>query len=147
MVTGFDHSCDNVCCMCLQKYQKSTDLLTRKRPFMRLVREIGQTFKTDLRWQSAALLALQEAMEAFVVDFFQRECNMGVQMQHLALVWCHLWCACVLTVPMPCGRVCCAVTNLCAIHRKRVTIEPKDMQLVKRILEQGGNKRYLSAPL
>lgn len=48
----------------IRKYQKSTDLLIRKLPFQRLVREIAQEFKTDLRFQSTAILALQEAAEA-----------------------------------------------------------------------------------
>jgi hypothetical protein len=33
----------------IRKYQKSTELLIRKLPFQRLVREIAQDFKTDLR--------------------------------------------------------------------------------------------------
>ena len=48
----------------IRKYQKSTELLIRKLPFQRLVREIAQDFKTDLRFQSSAVLALQEAAEA-----------------------------------------------------------------------------------
>ena len=43
----------------IRRYQKSTELLIRKRPFMRLVREIAQDFKTDLRFQSNAIQALQ----------------------------------------------------------------------------------------
>lgn len=80
----------------IRKYQKSTDLLIRKLPFQRLIREIAHDFKTDLRFQSAAILALQEAAEAFLVGLFED-------------------------------------TNLCAIHAKRVTIQPKDMQLARRI--------------
>ena len=80
----------------IRKYQKSTDLLIRKRPFWRLVSEIGQEIKSDLRWQSTAILALQEASEAYLVGLFED-------------------------------------TNLCAIHAKRVTIMPKDIQLARRI--------------
>ncbi|PIC50010.1 hypothetical protein B9Z55_000108 [Caenorhabditis nigoni] len=80
----------------IRKYQKSTELLIRKLPFQRLVREIAQEFKTDLRFQSAAIAALQEASEAYLVGLFED-------------------------------------SNLCAIHAKRVTIMPKDMQLAKRI--------------
>merc|ERR1712025_1509666 len=40
---------------------KNPELLIRKLPFQRLVREIAQDFKTDLRFQSAAIGALQEA--------------------------------------------------------------------------------------
>ncbi len=55
----------------IRKYQKSTDLLLRKLPFQRLVREIAQDFKTDLRFQSTAILALQEAAEAYLVSLFE----------------------------------------------------------------------------
>ncbi|KAL6465888.1 hypothetical protein MHYP_G00260210 [Metynnis hypsauchen] len=44
----------------IRRYQKSTELLIRKLPFQRLVREIAQDFKTDLRFQSSAVMALQE---------------------------------------------------------------------------------------
>merc|ERR1712167_48262 len=71
-------------------------LLIRKLPFQRLVREIASEFKNDLRFQSSAVLALQEAAEAYMVGLFED-------------------------------------TNLCAIHAKRVTIMPKDMQLARRI--------------
>jgi len=39
----------------IRRYQKSTELLIRKLPFQRLVREIAQDFKTDLRFQSSAI--------------------------------------------------------------------------------------------
>jgi histone H3 len=80
----------------IRRFQKSTELLIRKLPFQRLVREIASDFKTDLRFQSSAVLALQEAAEAYMVGLFED-------------------------------------TNLCAIHAKRVTIMPKDMQLARRI--------------
>ncbi|XP_068082978.1 histone H3.3A-like [Anabrus simplex] len=103
----------------IRRYQKSTELLIRKLPFQRLVREIAQDFKTFfffargftraplrarptrpvktvLRFQSAAIGALQEATEAYLVGLFED-------------------------------------SNLCAIHAKRVTIMPKDIQLARRI--------------
>ncbi len=80
----------------IRKYQKSTDLLLRKLPFQRLVREIAQDFKDDVRFQTTAVLALQEAAEAYLVALFED-------------------------------------TNLCAIHAKRITIMPKDLQLARRI--------------
>ncbi|GBP07988.1 Histone H2B.3 [Eumeta japonica] len=43
----------------IRRYQKSTELLIRKPPFQRLVREIAQDFKTDLRFQSSAVMALR----------------------------------------------------------------------------------------
>eukprot|EP00657_Telonema_sp_P-1_P003540 TRINITY_DN18439_c0_g1_i1.p1 TRINITY_DN18439_c0_g1~~TRINITY_DN18439_c0_g1_i1.p1 ORF type:complete len:118 (-),score=40.96 TRINITY_DN18439_c0_g1_i1:93-446(-) len=44
----------------IRKYQKSTDLLLRKLPFQRLVREIAQDYKTDLRFQSLSLIHISE---------------------------------------------------------------------------------------
>lgn len=55
----------------IRRYQKSTELLIRKLPFARLVREISQDFKTDLRFQSSALAALQESGEAYLVRLFE----------------------------------------------------------------------------
>ena len=43
----------------------------RKRPFARLVREIAQDYKSDLRFQSTAILALQEAAEAHLIGTFE----------------------------------------------------------------------------
>ena len=55
----------------IRRYQKSTDLLVRKLPFQRLVREIAVDFKSDIRMQGAAVLALQEAAEAYHVGLFE----------------------------------------------------------------------------
>jgi histone H3 len=59
----------------IRRYQKSTELLIRKAPFQRLVREIAQNLiddgKRDVRFQSTAVLALQEASEAYLVGLFQ----------------------------------------------------------------------------
>ena len=55
----------------IRKYQKSTDLLIRKLPFQRLVREVAQSIVPDLRFQSTAILALQEASESFLVTMFE----------------------------------------------------------------------------
>ena len=86
------------------RYQKSTELLIRKLPFQRVVREIVQDFKTDLRFRPDAIMALQESAEAYLVGLFED-------------------------------------TNLCAIHAKRVTIMPKDIQLARRIQgEREGSK-------
>ncbi len=58
----------------------------------RLVREVAHDFRTDLRFQGSALLAMQEAAEAYLIGLFED-------------------------------------SQLCAIHAKRVTIMPKDMQV------------------
>jgi histone H3 len=55
----------------IRRYQKSSELLIRKLPFQRFVREIAQDFRTDLRFQASALAALQEAAEAYLVGLFE----------------------------------------------------------------------------
>ena len=60
------------------------------------MREVAEKFALNIRFQSTAILALQESAEAYLVGLFED-------------------------------------TNLCALHAKRVTITPKDMQLARRI--------------
>lgn len=56
----------------IRQYQKSTDLLLRRLPFARLVKEIQQLLtREQYRWQGTALLALQEASEAHLVQLFE----------------------------------------------------------------------------
>jgi histone H3 len=55
----------------IRKFQRGTDNLIRKLPFSRLVREIAQDFKNDVRFQGEAILALQEASEAYLVGIMQ----------------------------------------------------------------------------
>ena len=55
----------------IRRYQKTWNCLIPYGPFMRLVREIAQDFKHDLRFQSAAVRALQEATEAYLVKLFE----------------------------------------------------------------------------
>ena len=62
----------------IRKYQKSTDLLIRKAPFARLVKEIAMKiypYNDELRWQSSAIGCLQEASEAYLVSVLS-ECNL-----------------------------------------------------------------------
>ena len=56
----------------IRKYQKSYELLIRKLPFQRLVREIARKINPELRFQSTAVLALQEAAESFLVTMFDK---------------------------------------------------------------------------
>ncbi|KAI1094603.1 histone-fold-containing protein [Rostrohypoxylon terebratum] len=58
----------------IRRLQNNTDLLLRKLPFARLVREIALTMRPvdeGMRWQSQAILALQESAEAFLVHLFE----------------------------------------------------------------------------
>ncbi|XP_003341842.2 histone H3.3A-like [Monodelphis domestica] len=70
----------------IRRYQKSTKLLIRKLPFQRLVHEIAQDFKTDLRFQSAAIGALQEASEAYLVDLFEDTNLCAIHTKHVTIM-------------------------------------------------------------
>ena len=59
----------------IRKYQKSTELLIHKLPFMCLVQELGQQFLTGVRFQGTAIMALQEASEAYLISLFE-DCNL-----------------------------------------------------------------------
>ena len=51
-------------------YQKSTVLLILMKAFCRLIREIGQNVKANIRWQSAVIFALQNGAEVYLVYLF-----------------------------------------------------------------------------
>ena len=70
----------------IRRYQKSTELLIRKLPFNRLVREIAQDFKTDLRFQAQAILALQEAAEAYLVGLFEDTNLCGIHAKRVTIM-------------------------------------------------------------
>nr|XP_006813415.1 PREDICTED: histone H3-like [Saccoglossus kowalevskii] len=61
----------------IRRFQKTTNLLLRKLPFARVVREVAQTVSGgwNLHWQSPAIMALQEASEAYLVSLFE-DCNL-----------------------------------------------------------------------
>ena len=94
----------------INHYQRTTELLILKKPFSQLVCEICQDLKMEhlikenVRFQSIAMMALQEASEAYLVGLFED-------------------------------------SNLCAIHAKRVTLMPKDMQLARTICRNILNER------
>ena len=70
----------------IRHYQKSTELLIRKLPFNRLVREIAQDFKTDLRFQPQAVEALQEALEAYLVGLFEDTNLCAIHAKHVTIM-------------------------------------------------------------
>ena len=55
----------------IRRYQKSTDLLIRKLPFQRIVREIASELNNNLRFQATSINALQEATESYMVSLFE----------------------------------------------------------------------------
>jgi len=91
----------------IRRYQKSTELLIRKIPFQRLVREVVRSLfsNENYRFQSTALLALQEASEDYLVRMFSQ-------------------------------------VNDLAIHGKRVTIRPEDIQIWGRITGTQTRSQY-----
>lgn len=70
----------------IRKYQKSTDLLIRKLPFQRLVREIAQDFNANMRFQHSAVLALQEASEAYLLRLFEDASLAAIHAKRVSLV-------------------------------------------------------------
>merc|ERR1712168_1318235 len=88
----------------IRTLQRSSDLLIRKAPFMRLVKEItiSAIGGEEYRWQGLAVEALQRAAEAYMTSLFEQ-------------------------------------SNLMALHAKRVTVMPKDVNLVLRIREMNIN--------
>jgi histone H3/H4 len=99
----------------IRQYQKSTELLIPKLAFSRLVREIASEISSDLRFQSGALEALQEAAEAYLVNEFERKS----QASYKRLVFMIILIQIII------------VANLAAIHAKRVTLQKRDMALVR----------------
>jgi histone H3 len=67
-------------------YQKSTDLFIRKAPFQRLVKEIATNLKSDLQMQSTAILALQEALEAYLVCLFEDSNDCAIHAKHVTIM-------------------------------------------------------------
>ena len=55
----------------IRRYQKTTELLIRKLPFRRLIRDISQLIKTDVRFHSSAIMALQESCESYLTEYFE----------------------------------------------------------------------------
>ena len=82
----------------IRRYQRSTELLIKKKSFQRLVREVAQNmvFAGQFKWQASALEALQEASEDYIIGLLSH-------------------------------------SNIVAIHAKRETIMPEDMQVVRRL--------------
>lgn len=80
----------------IRKLQKTTDTQIPALAFQRLVREIAQEYRADLRFSKAGMESLQEAAEAFLVDVY-------------------------------------GDANLLTIHRNKVTVGPRDMQLAVHI--------------
>jgi histone H3 len=80
----------------IRYFQRASETLIRRQPFTRLVREVAQDFKDDLRFQMSAIDVLHRFIEAKLIDMMEK-------------------------------------ANRTAIHAKRVTVMPKDLQLARRL--------------
>ncbi|CAI5962390.1 unnamed protein product, partial [Closterium sp. NIES-65] len=75
-----------VALMEIRRFQKTTDLLIRKLPFMRLCKEISHTLTTmDVRWTADAVLGLQEAAEAYLVSLFEDGILLAIHSKRVTL--------------------------------------------------------------
>ncbi len=110
----------------IRRYQRSTDLLIQKLPFARVVREVADDFITSvydgtsgagLRWQSSAILALQEATEAYLVHLFEDANLCAIHAKVRSSKWSEL----------------AEADRLTRRLLQRVTIMQRDIQLARRI--------------
>ena len=79
----------------IRRYQRSTDLLIRKLPFQRFVREIAQDLERDVeyRFQGSALLALQESAEAYLVGLFEDTNLCAIHAKRVTITQKDMWLA------------------------------------------------------
>ena len=70
----------------IRKLQKRTDLLIRKLPFQRLVREIASEMKLDLRFQRQSIMALQDAAEAYLIGLMEDSNLCAVQARRVTIM-------------------------------------------------------------
>ena len=80
----------------IRRYQKSTECLIKKTPFQKLIREISQEYRVcpdgpgtpsiQVRFQSTAIAALQEAAENFIVGLFRDENLLAVHAKRVTVI-------------------------------------------------------------
>lgn len=70
----------------IRKYQKTTDLLIRKLPFQRLVREVASEYKADVRFQSSSILAIQESLENYLTGLFEDSNRCAIHAKRVTLM-------------------------------------------------------------
>lgn len=135
----------------IRQYQKTHELLIRKLPFSRVVKEICERLTVEpLRWRASAIEALQVLFSTFMIyfgPFFFTPNSLAslppIRCSHACFwhVFCILCCIlllfCAVTFEQEAAEFYLVAlfedTNLCAIHAKRVTIMPKDMHLARRV--------------
>ena len=94
----------------IRAMQRSTDLLLRKKPFIRFVRALSQEFDPELRFQAGALALLQVALENELTGTY-------------------------------------SVSQVAALHAKRVTLSARDIRVARRITSMAPGKPLTQSPL
>ena len=121
----------------IRRIQKSSKLLIQKLPFRRLVREVGDNYKSGLRWQSAAFLALQVCS-----TIPPAENTLTAEMMYQYFCW--QWPGSVALILFFCcfslkeAAECLLIVHLnkaqlAAFHRKKITVTAEDLQLIRRV--------------
>ena len=67
-------------------YQKSTTLLLRQLPFLHLIREVAQDFKTDLQFTVEAAYAIQSTSEDYLVQLFEDTNLCTIHAKHVTIM-------------------------------------------------------------
>ena len=113
----------------IRHYQKKTNLLIRRAPFARLVKEIAQDCMQEMRFRSSAIganLLIRRAPFARLVKEIAQDCMQEMRFRSSAIGALQEAAEAYLVGLFE-------DTNLCAIHAKRITIMPRDIQLARRI--------------
>jgi histone H3 len=100
----------------IRRYQKSTELMIKKLPFQRLVKEIATNFRSDLRFQSSSIIALQEASEAYLVGLFEDTNLCAIHAKRITMYVCFLkFLPCAPCSDVPCSSLA-ACQRTCSCH-------------------------------
>ena len=70
----------------IKKYQSNIDMLIRRLPFQRVVQEIAQAIQTHLRFQSTAIMPLQEEGQAFLVGLLEQANLCTMHAKHVMIM-------------------------------------------------------------
>ena len=70
----------------IRRYQKRFDFFCRKLPFQRLMLEISDDMKADLRWHGAVIIALQEASESYLVNLLEDSNMIAINAKHVTIM-------------------------------------------------------------
>ena len=80
----------------IRRYQRSTENLIKRTPFQKLIREISQEYRicpdgpgtpsVQVRFQSTAIAALQEAAENYIIGLFEDVNLLAIHARHITIM-------------------------------------------------------------